>query len=122
MVDAGRRQIFLLMLIFCRTRFEGFHCWPDAPDEVRFLRDPHRHEFHVRVWHEVNHDNRDIEFILYKRSVDMLIRTAKMHEDTMHWSCETWARYIGERMQAATVEVSEDGENGAVWFADDQRL
>ena len=28
-----------------RTTFEGFHCWPSAPNEVAFLRNVHRHLF-----------------------------------------------------------------------------
>jgi hypothetical protein len=102
--------------IFITTRFEGFHCWPDAPDEVAFLRSPHRHIFHVRCWRTVDHDDRDIEFIQWKRQIDFSIRTLAGENDTMKWSCETWARAIGGTVDADTVEVSEDGENGAVWI------
>jgi len=103
--------------IFITTRFEGFHCWPAAPDEVAFLRDPHRHIFHVRCWRTVSHDDRDVEFILWKRHVDFAIRTLLGESDTMKWSCEAWARAIGCKVDADTVEVSEDGENGAVWLS-----
>lgn len=102
--------------IISRTRFEGFHCWPDAPEEVAFLRVNHRHEFHVKVWKIVTHDDRDIEFILFKREVDKCIRTLQETQDVSHWSCEMWAREIGQHLDADGVEVSEDGENGAEWI------
>lgn len=103
--------------IFIRTRFEGFHHWPDAPQEVAFLRDLHRHEFHVRVWTQVDHEDRAIEFILFKRIVDRTIQSLQSTRDTKTWSCEMWAREIGALSAAEAVEVSEDGENGAVWSA-----
>lgn len=101
--------------IIARTRFEGFHCWPGAPEEVKFLRDLHRHEFHVKVWKIVNHDDRDVEFILYKRQIDNAIAFAQHTNNVDNWSCERWARAIGDAVQADGVEVSEDGENGAEW-------
>ena len=39
---------------------EGIHKYPDAPDEVDFLRYPHRHMFHFKVQIEVYNDDRDI--------------------------------------------------------------
>jgi len=35
--------------IFVTFSFEGEHCYPDAPDEVSYLRNVHRHLFNVRV-------------------------------------------------------------------------
>lgn len=101
--------------IFSRTRFEGFHCWPNAPDEVAFLRANHRHEFHVRAWKIVRHDDRDVEFILFKRVLDRAIKAIQTTQDVRHWSCEKWAATIGQLVEADSVEVSEDGENGAQW-------
>ena len=46
---------------------EGIHKYPDAPDEVDFLRYPHRHIFHFKVQIEVFNDDRDIEFFIFKR-------------------------------------------------------
>ena len=98
--------------VFCRTSFEGFHCWPDAPDEVGFLRFRHRHTFHVEVKVGVVHGDRDVEFILLKRDVDGFIKET-LKGDTSNWSCERWAAEILERFDADEVTVSEDGENGA---------
>lgn len=102
--------------VFCTTRFEASHSWPAAPDPVAFLRDPHRHEFHVRVEVRVDHDDRDIEFIMLKREVDRFIA-----EDLgeVNFSCEMYADAIKAHVEdeygrPARVEVSEDGENGAI--------
>jgi len=103
------------MEVFCTTRFEGFHSWDDAPDEVAFLRDRHRHQFHVELTVQVTHDDRDIEFILMKRALEEYIDRQVADEDL---SCEQYGQKIGEWAasrynEVARVEVSEDGENGA---------
>jgi hypothetical protein len=105
--------------IFITTRFEGFHRWPTAPDAVAFLRDSHRHIFHVRLEKPVAHNDRDIEFILLKREVDREIARlqGECSEMVATWSCENWADVLGKEFQASRVEVSEDGENGAVWMS-----
>jgi hypothetical protein len=101
--------------VFVTTQFEGFHCWPDAPDEVAFLRDRHRHIFHVRMEWPVMHDDREFEFILLKRNLDQCIAGLLFdREYTRTWSCEQWAReLIAMNPPASSCEVSEDGENGA---------
>ena len=58
--------------IFVTFQKEGIHRYPDAPEGVEFLRHPHRHMFHFRVEIEVFHDDRDIEFILFKRELEAL--------------------------------------------------
>ena len=110
------------MKIFVTTQFEGMHRWKDAPEEVSFLREYHRHIFHVRFEVEVTKEDRDIEFILLKRELNKLVETlfvgAKLDE-----SCESIAKKIADFMtrenrlcagRGAVCEVSEDGENGAV--------
>ena len=44
------------IFVVVKTEFEGFHSWEDAPDEVSFLRNLHRHIFHVTAKWKVNHD------------------------------------------------------------------
>ena len=96
---------------------EGIHCYPDAPDEVAFLRHPHRHMFHFRVEVEVFHDDRDLEFILLKRDLMLLYSDSVLTLDNK--SCEMIAtdlfKYINEWYPGrnVSIEVSEDGENGA---------
>lgn len=112
------------MQVFVTTEFEGFHHWPEAPEQVRFLRNVHRHLFKVAVFVDVSHDDRHVEFILLKRTLEDLIAETNAG-DTKTWSCEQWARWIATRLpivagvDVVQVEVSEDGENGAIWQKDE---
>ena len=105
------------MTVFGTCQFEAIHCWPNAPKDVEFLRTPHRHlfklQFHAPVWHE----DRDVEFIMLKRSVEHVCREKWAGKDIGHTSCESIAIQLLEYFpQLHHVEVSEDGENGAaVW-------
>lgn len=72
--------------VFCRTSFEALHRWPEAPDAVNFLRNPHRHMFQLEVQIEVPHSDRAIEFILLKREVDTWVRGLPL--DLLSKSCE----------------------------------
>ena len=100
---------------------EGIHCYPAALEEpnladVNFLGYPHRHIFHFRVYIDVFHNDRDIEFIQFKRWLQGLYDNAVLALD--YKSCEMIAddlyvqianRYPGRNV---TISVSEDGENG----------
>ena len=107
---------------------EGIHCYPAAATDpalktgdeydVSFLGTPHRHIFHFRVWIDVVHNDRDIEFIQFKRWLEKLYREETVQLD--YKSCEMMSddlyleiagRYPG---RSVWVEVSEDGENGAL--------
>jgi hypothetical protein len=96
---------------------EGIHHYPDAPEGVEFLKHPHRHIFHFKVDIEVFHDDRDIEFILFKRELESLYTDGTLQLD--HKSCEMLAddlaTYIQEKYpnRDLKIDVSEDGENGA---------
>jgi len=104
----------MMTTVFATTRFESFHRWPDAPNEVAFLRDLHRHIFHVRAEVIVNHNDRDVEFILLGRKVAQHVQTVLCSRDTSSWSCEHWATELVVALGLCRCEVSEDGENGAV--------
>ena len=105
--------------VFVNTRFEGCHRWPEAPSEVGFLKDLHRHEFHVKLSIKVTHNDRDIEFIMLKRWLDDYINTSiDFMPDTK--SCEDMASKIIEGAclkwgdtRDMICTVSEDGENGS---------
>lgn len=101
---------------------EGIHKYPAAltnPElkDVEFLGYPHRHMFHFRVEIEVFHDDRDIEFILFKRELEGLYAEGALHLDFK--SCEMIATDIADYLlykypeRDITVSVSEDGENGS---------
>lgn len=100
------------------TDFIGFHYWKNAPLEFQYLRQPHRHKFIVTACKEVQHDDRDIEFIYFKKQVDEFIsetwaNSSIMSDYIFEDSCEMIARKILEKFGCSYVEVSEDGENGA---------
>lgn len=97
-------------IVWITTSFEHFHSWPDAPDDVAFLRATHRHIFHVKLGVAVSHANRHVEFIALKKAVDLHI---SLWDEVSDRSCEMMATELLERFGAEFVEVSEDGENGA---------
>lgn len=110
-------QTKLSAYVYVTTRFEAFHRWVDAPDEVAFLRAWHRHVFHVKLTIRVEGLNRSVEFILLKRAVDKYIRE-KLEGKYFEASCEMIAADLAQHFGATCVDVSEDGENGATVFND----
>ena len=126
--DAAHRQIWVTF------RKEGIHRYPAAATDpllctageydVSFLANPHRHIFHFRVSIDVFHNDRDIEFIQFKRWLENLYSSNNNPNGAvleLDWkSCEMIAddlyiqiadRYPG---RAVEIEVSEDGENGCL--------
>ena len=104
-----------------KTSFIALHCYPEAPNAVSFLRDMHRHVFHVNLETEVSHDDRDIEFILLKEDIDKFISSRlKLREWPDNVSCEMIATDIGNyilenyKVNWVKVLISEDDENYAV--------
>jgi len=106
--------------IFVTFQIEGLHKWPDAVEHpgVEFLANEHRHMFHFRVDLQVFHDDREVEFILFKRELQGLYTNGALQLDFK--SCEMMADELGEYIQTNypdrhfSIEVSEDGENGCV--------
>jgi hypothetical protein len=104
---------------------EGIHKYPAALTDpaladVQFLGYPHRHIFHFRVWIDVFHNDRDLEFIQFKRWCESLYYDDNSVLSLDHKSCEMIAddlyiqiaqRYPG---RVVHIEVAEDGENGAL--------
>jgi hypothetical protein len=109
--------------IVVRTQFEGLHHWPEAPDEVAFLRSPHRHVFHVQLELHVEHDDRELEFILVRRALDKYLATfteVSVAGVATRGSCEDIAKLVVDwasekygSWRALECTVTEDGENGA---------
>lgn len=100
-----------------RTQFEQYHCWPTAPDVVDFLRNLHRHIFHVEVKIQQFHDDRDIEFILFNKEVQNLI---KIYDWKPYTSCEMMGNFIKLKLELKypnrliEVGIYEDNENGVL--------
>ncbi len=104
--------------IFVTFQKEGIHCYPDAPSGVEFLKYQHRHMFHFRVSIDVTHNDRDIEFILFKRELENLYGSdiLSLNSKSCEMLAEELIEYISKEYpnRSIIVEVSEDGENGAI--------
>jgi hypothetical protein len=118
------------MLITIKNKFEGIHQYHGAPEEVSFLKHPHRHMFYVECEIEVFHNDRELEFIMVQRDLDKYLSTSSKLENS---SCELIAReikrYLKDKYPLPTellyqsnrlrthrrinVKVLEDNENGA---------
>ena len=117
-------------MIWVTFRKEGMHKYPAAATDsnlatgdeydVSFLANLHRHIFHFRVWLSVTHNDRDVEFIQFKRWLEKLYSSNEGVLSLDYKSCEMMAddlyvqiaaKYPG---RAVWIEVSEDGENGAL--------
>ena len=112
-------------MIWVTFRKEGIHKYPAALDDpklatgdkydVSFLGFLHRHTFHFKVAIEVFHDDRDIEFIQFKRWLEELYE-GELNVD--YKSCEMMADDLFEKISArypsreVHIDISEDGENG----------
>lgn len=111
-----------ITVVYCSLQVEGTHCWADCPiKEVDYLRDRHRHMFHIKVYTEVFHDDRDVEFIELKHNVQDFLQqkyydvTTRLHEFG-RMSCEMIAQELIETFHLCQAEVNEDGENGAIVY------
>ena len=118
-------------MIWVTFQKEGIHKYPAALDDpklatgdeydVSFLGYPHRHIFHFRVCIEVFHDDRDIEFIQFKRWLERLYSADKssgvlvLDYKSCEMICDELAETINNKYPNRRMEitVSEDGENGA---------
>jgi hypothetical protein len=105
--------------IVMRGTFEGWHHWPKAPKWCGYLKNIHRHIFHVTAWKKVTHTDREVEFNQYKREMmTEFVNKHRLDKNTWHWSCEDWGRWAVLKFKLRACEVSEDGENGALVTAD----
>jgi hypothetical protein len=115
-----------LNMIWVTFRKEGIHRYPAAATDpnlctageydVSFLANPHRHIFHFKIYIQVFHDDRDIEFIQFKRWLEQLYSEGTLELNFK--SCEMISRDLHDTISARYpgreiwVDVSEDGENG----------
>jgi hypothetical protein len=112
--------------IWVTFKKEGIHRYPAAATDpllctageydVSFLANPHRHIFWFKVWIDVFHSNRDLEFIQFKRWLESLyskdilqldFKSVEMIADDLY--IQIAGRYPNRNV---VIEVSEDGENG----------
>jgi hypothetical protein len=121
-MDKAERKIWVTF------RKEGMHRYPAAATDpnlctageydVSFLASPHRHVFWFKVWIDVWHSNRDLEFIQFKRWLESLYSKDILELDFK--SCEMIADDLYVQIaarypeRAVWIEVAEDGENGCL--------
>jgi len=121
--DRAKRTIWVTF------RKEGIHKYPAASEDpslktgdmydVSFLGYPHRHIFHFTVGIQVWHNDRDVEFIQFKRWLEQLYSSDQNILSLDYKSCEMISddlyEQIASRYPGRDIEitVSEDGENGA---------
>ena len=114
-------------MIWVTFRKEGIHKYPAALDDpalgpgdeydVSFLGYPHRHIFHFKVGITVTHNDRDIEFIQFKRWMEKLYADKTLELD--YKSCEMMSDDLYQQItdkyphREVHIDISEDGENGA---------
>jgi hypothetical protein len=113
-------------MVWVTFQREGIHKYPGADtdpklatgewDDVSFLGVPHRHIFHFKVWIEVFHDDRDIEFIQFKRWLEKLFDGTLMLD---YKSCEMLSDDLYDQIakkypdRDVWISVAEDNENGS---------
>ncbi len=114
-------------MIWVTFNKEGIHRYPAASTDpklasgdeydVSFLGMPHRHIFHFTVGIQVFHNDRDIEFIQFKRwlenlykegTLELNFKSCEMISDDLYEQIAS--RYTGRDIE---ITVSEDNENGA---------
>lgn len=111
----------VLNQIGVKFRKEGIHKYPAALtdpnlEDVSFLGHPHRHLFYFQVAIQVFHEDREIEFIQFKRWL------MSLYEGTLqldYKSCEMLSDELAEQIEArypgrvVTISIYEDDENGS---------
>ena len=124
-----RQDIRPNKMIWVTFRKEGIHKYPAAATDpnlatgdeydVSFLANPHRHIFHFRVWLSVTHNDRDVEFIQFKRWLEKLYSSNEGVLSLDYKSCEMMSDDLYAQVsqkypdREVWIEVSEDGENGS---------
>ena len=102
-------------VVYCTLQFEATHNWPECPfDEVAYLRNEHRHLFHIKAFKRVYHDDRDTEFIMLKHTIEKYLNETYAEHKFGRKSCEMLARELAEKFDLCQIDVSEDNENGAI--------
>ena len=116
-------------MIWVTFRKEGMHKYPAAATDptlatgdeydVSFLANLHRHIFHFRVWLSVTHNDRDVEFIQFKRWLEKLYSSNEGVLSLDYKSCEMMSDDLYAQIsqkypdREVWIEIAEDGENGS---------
>lgn len=109
-----------MFTIIVKTQREFIHRYKNAPEEVAFLRNYHRHMLHIEVELSVTHEERELEFFMVLKRLNRILNTIPM--TYVDCSCETIAEQVAKELQDLyganrdiTVKVLEDGEVGGIY-------
>jgi hypothetical protein len=107
----------IIRSIYIQSQFSALHRWAQAPMAVGFLTHWHRHIFKVRIDLWVTGNDRDLEFFMVQEELNTVLKQWEGCE--VEKSCEMFCESILYALEndyptLFRVEVSEDGENGAV--------
>lgn len=116
--------------VYTTLQKEGYHWFPEAaelpnfatgeddPFDVSHLANKHMHYFVIRIWVQVSHLNRAIEFIQLRRWLEQYFGLGPYNFGCK--SCEEIAADIAQELAESyptselRVEVAEDNINGAL--------
>ena len=106
--------------IIINLQFAATHHWSTIPQEHSqfYLKELHRHVFHIRMKWYVDDDDRQIEFIELKNGIENWLKSSYKVPGEFtpcigRMSCEMFCKLLMDKFDACYVRVLEDGENGA---------
>ncbi len=80
-----------MFMVSSVSYFDFIHRYKDAPEEVSYLRNLHRHMINIETTVEVFTTDREIEFYMMKDKIDKALKNHKFDENA---SCEDVCVYI----------------------------
>lgn len=120
------RRVVKKQFVYVPFVKEGYHMFPEAATDPKYATGDHMdvshlglrhfHYFHFKVWVEVTHANRDIEFIQLRRWLESLYDTGALELNAK--SCEMLSDDLHKVIfakypVAIRIDVAEDGINGS---------
>lgn len=103
--------------VIVKFDMDGFHYYPNAPQEVRFLQNPHRHTFAITAAFRVTDLNREIEIFIMRNKMQQFL--SGQYGNPCHFgsmSCEMIAAVLVDKFMdygLDYVEVWEEATGGA---------
>jgi hypothetical protein len=112
-----------MITVWVTFRMEGWHRWPQAPEERKYLSHSHRHMFHYKVEVAVDGQDREVEchdlrdhclrwFRKYDFTPSGRLELGRLSCEMLATEMVAWVRLSWPERWVA-VEVGEDGECGA---------
>ncbi len=113
--------------VYAAVQKEGYHNFPESAIlesfatnddmDVSHLAAKHMHYFSIKVWVEVTHSNRDIEFIQLRRWLDKIygFKTIDFGSKSCEMMCnDLFAQLLMKYPHSSfKIDISEDNINGA---------